>query len=190
MSFLRADSKSQDLIKQQIQVLDHKIQTMLLWSNMIALFGYLIVMFTIIKYYMGVKGTHPILLCCCLSLILLLFALFLFTTWRALAYQEKKIRSATQTYLQYQIVKLKGQRKLLTGYVISNFFLILISGFFFFLDVHNGITTLLNISAPVSLLTYIGSLHFISKFSIQQRKIENMAAQVEHMYMIDKINQN
>jgi hypothetical protein len=190
MSFLRADSRDSDLIKQQIQVLDRKVQKMLLWSNIIALCGYLIVMFTIIRYYMGVKGTHPMLLCCCLALILLLFGAFLFTTWKTMAYGNKKVRSATQTYLQYQIGKLKGQRKLLTSYVLSNFFLIVISSVFFCLDVKNGITTLLNISAPISLLTYIGSLYFISKFSAQQRKIETLEANVENIYRIDKITQN
>ena len=190
MSFLKADSRDRDLIKQQIQVLDRKVQTMLLWSNIIALCGYLVVMFTIIRYYMAVKGTHPILLCCCLALIMLLFGAFLFTTWRTLAYSNKAVSSATQTYLQYQIVKLKGQKKLLTGYVFSNFFLILISGVFFYLDIKNGITTLLNISAPISLLTYIGSLYFISKFSVQQKKIESLEAYVEHIYMIDKVSQN
>lgn len=190
MSFLRADSRDRDVIKQQIQVLDRKVQTMLLWSNIIALCGYLVVMFTIIRYYMGVKGSHPILLGCCLVLLLLLFGVFLFTTWRTMAYKSKTVRSATQTYLQYQIGKLKGQRKLLTGYVLSNFFLIVISTVFFCLDFKNGITTLLNISAPISLLTYIGSLYFITKFSAQQRKIESLEASVEQIYRMDKVSQN
>lgn len=176
-------------MKQKIVTLDDKVQQMLLWSNLSAVWGYLLLMFTIIKIYMRFNGAHTPLLVLTLSLIVVLLAIYLFVVWKSMGYTARYTGVTSKVYLSYQIDKLRGQRKLITAYVIANTVFLAITSTFFALDAQNGMIAFLKMVAPISLVLYVLGLYFIIKFAVQKSRLDVMNKQIDKIIINDKVRQ-
>jgi hypothetical protein len=187
---IEADNKSSEQMKEKIVTLDAKVQQMLLWSNLSAIWGYLLLMFTIIKIYMKFNGAHAPLLVLTLSLIVMLLAIYLFVVWKSMGYTARYTGVTGKVYLNYQIDKLHGQRKLITAYVIANTLFLAITSTFFVLDAQNGIMSFLKMVAPISLVLYVLGLYFIIKFAVQKSRLDVMNKQIDKIILNDKVQQN
>ncbi|SFS97252.1 hypothetical protein [Mucilaginibacter polytrichastri] len=184
------DVNDNEIIKNKITALDAKVQQMLLWSNLSAIWGYLLLSGIIVRIYRGLNGTHAVFLIGTLGLVCLLLVIYLFVVWKSIAYQQNTRHRASKEYLNYQINKLVGQRKLIAAYLITNVLLLTVASLFFGIDLNRGITTLFKIAAPVSIITYGLGLYFISNFTRQKRKLDDLNKQIDHVLFMEKVNQN
>lgn len=189
-SATKADESQNESMKSRIQKLDGKLQQMLLWSNIFTLFACIQMIFTIARIYGNFTGKHPVLLGATLAAIILLFAVFLYFKWRSIAYKNDDFKKASKTYLNYHITKLNGQRKLISGYLLAYFLIIVVSGVFFCQDIHNGLTLLFKSTAPVSLVIYGLGFYFMNNFGRQKRKLEILEKQIDQLGIMEKVVQN
>lgn len=189
-ALLKADEQGDGDIKEKILQLDYRVQQMLLWSNIAVILSYLLLIAVVARIYGSYSGKHSVLLICSLILIYVLLAIYLFVVWKSLAYQRIHFKRASKAYLNYQISKLGGQRKLISVYLLIYGLILCISCLFFFIDIHNGITLLFKLTAPVSLMTYIFGLYFIISFTDQKKKLDKLDKQIEYLSMMEKISRN
>lgn len=189
-SATKADESQNESMKSRIQKLDSKLQQMLVWSNICTLLACIQLIFTIARIYGSFTGKHPVLLASTLVTIILLFAVFLYFKWKEIAYKNEDFKKASKTYLNYHITKLNGQRKLISGYLLAYFLIIVVSGVFFCQDIHNGLTLLFKSTAPVSLVIYGLGFYFMTNFGRQKRKLEMLEKQVDQLGIMEKVVQN
>lgn len=190
LSLIESDRNSVKDEINRIKDLDKKVQGMLLWSTVFALWSYLILIFRIFKIYASFRGSHSGLLTVVLLLIYGLFGGIIFAVWQGIKYKGTVFNKVSKTYLNYQIAKLQGQRRLISIYLLAYAVLLLGSCIFFFYDVRNGLPALFSATIPIGLLAYCLGLYFIVKFSAQKRKLDDLERKVSHVYIMDKITQN
>ena len=174
----------------QLKRLDNKVQGLLLWSTIFAFWSYLLLIFRIFKIYAILKGEHPALLAVTLFLIYTLFGGIVFVVWRNVKYNGLVAGNIHQGYIKYQIIKLSGQRKLISMYLLGYAALLSASSAFFFFDVNKGLYELLVITTPISLIAYGMGLFFIIKFSRQQKQLNELEKKIRNIMIMNKIAQN
>lgn len=189
-SAAKADENQNESMRSRIHELDNKLQQMLLWSNICTLVACIQMVFTVARIYGSFTGKHPVLLASTLVIIVLLFAVFLYFKWKSIAYKNDDLTKASKTYLNYHIIKLDGQLKLISGYLLAYFFIIVVSGIFFCQDIHNGLTLLFKSTAPVSLVIYGLGVYFMTNFGRQKQKLEILEKQVDQLGIMEKVVQN
>lgn len=189
-SAAKADESQNENMKSKIQELDGKLQQMLLWSNVCTLLACVQTVFTVARIYSNFKGKYPILLVSTLIIIVLLFAVFLYFKWRNIAYKEAGFKKASKTYLNYHIIKLNGQRKLISGYLLVYALILILSGVFFWQGIHDGLTMLFKATAPLSFVIYGLGFYFIINFTRQKYKLELLEAQIDRLGFMEKVVQN
>lgn len=189
-STTKADEGLNESLKSRILKLDNKLQQMLLWSNICTLLACIQMVFTIARIYSGFTGKHPMLLVSTLVIIVLLFAIFLYFKWKSIAYKDGGFKKAGKTHLNYQITKLNGQCKLLSGYLLAYSLVIIISGLFFWQGIHDGLTLLFKSTAPVNLVIYGLGFYFMVNFTGQKRKLEILEKRVDQLNVMEKVVQN
>jgi cell division protein FtsL len=189
-SAVKDDEDQNEGLKSKILKLDDKLQQMLLWSNICTLWACILLIITIAKIYGNLTGKHPVLLACSLILITALLGMFLYAVWKSIAYKNLGFKKASKTYLNYQINKLSGQRKLISGYLLVYAIILTISSVFFYRDISNGLTVLFKATAPVSVIIYALGFYFMIAFTRQKRKLELLEKQVNHISFMEKVNQN
>lgn len=189
-SAAKADENQNESMRSRIHELDNKLQQMLLWSNICTLVACIQMVFTVARIYSSFAGKHPVLLASTLVIIVLLFAVFLYFKWKSIAYKNDDLTKASKTYLNYHIIKLDGQLKLISGYLLAYFFIIVVSGIFFCQDIHNGLTLLFKSTAPVSLVIYGLGVYFMTNFGRQKQKLEILEKQVDQLGIMEKVVQN
>jgi hypothetical protein len=189
-SAAKADEGQNESLKSRILKLDDKLQQMLLLSNICTLFACIQMVFTIARIYSTFTGKHPVLLASTLVIIVLLFAVFLYFKWKSIAYKDGGFKKASKTHLNYQITKLNGQRKLLSGYLLAYSLVIIISGVFFWQGIHDGLTVLFKSTAPINLIIYGLGFYFMVNFTGKKRKLEILEKQVDQLSIIEEVVQN
>ena len=189
-SATKADENQNENMKSRIQKLDSKLQQMLLWSNICTLLACVQTVFTVARIYSSLKGKYPILLVSTLVIIVLLFAVFLYFKWRNIAYKEVGFKKASKTYLNYHIVKLNGQLKLISGYLLVYALILILSGVFFWQGIYDGLTLLFKATAPLSFVIYGLGFYFMVNFTRQKHKLELLEAQVDRLGFMEKVVQN
>jgi preprotein translocase subunit YajC len=189
-SAAKADEGQNESLKSRILKLDDKLQQMLLWSNICTLLACVQMVFTIARIYSGFTGKHPVLLVSTLVIIVLLFAIFLYFKWKSIAHKDGGFKKASKTHLNYQITKLNGQRKLLSGYLMAYSVVHIISGVFFWQGIHDGLTVLFKSTAPVNLIIYGLGFYFMVNFTGQKRKLEILEKRVDQLNVMEKVVQN
>lgn len=189
-SAIKADESQNECMKSRIQKLDNKLQQMLLWSNICTLLACVQTVFTVARIYSVLKGKYPILLVSTLVIIVLLFAVFLYFKWRNIAYKEAGFKKASKTYLNYHIIKLNGQRKLISGYLLVYALILILSGVFFWQGIHDGLTLLFKATAPLSLIIYGLGFYFMVDFTRQKYKLELLEVQVDRLGFMETVVQN
>ena len=80
------------------------------------------------------------------------------------------------------VVRLVAQRKLIVFYLIEVTLSLALASAFFFAD-HKGLFSLLKLTAPVTIVTYILGLYFIVAFTSQIKKFSRMGVQANHLYL-------
>jgi hypothetical protein len=169
---LKKDLVKEKELKLQLKNIDAKAQQMLLWSTLSSVWSYLILIVTICRIYAGFKGAHALLLIICMVVTYLLLGVLIYRIWKGMDYKRSYFYYASKTYLNYQIIKLSGQRKLILLYLLTYGSLLVVAGIFFFYDVENGLIYLLKVTAPVSIITSVFGIYFVSNFTKQIRNLE------------------
>ncbi len=168
--------------KERIRQLDDKVHKLLFWSALSAVWSYLILIVIISRIYARFNGTRVQLMTCCLLAMYILMGVLIYAVWKDIKYNRSYFYYASKSYLNYQVGKLRGQRKLIVCYLLEYSLLLLIAGVFFYVDVPNGLTGLFRLTAPVSLLTYGCSCYFIANFTKQIRELNMLHGKINALY--------
>jgi hypothetical protein len=171
-SAAKLDEGRDESIRSRILKLDDKLQQMLLWSNICTLFACIQMVFTVARIYSTFTGKHPLLLALTLVIIILLFVVFLYFKWKDMSYNDGGLKKAGKAYLDYQVIKLNYQHKLLSGYLLAYSLAIIILGVCFWQGFHDGLTHLFKSTAPVNLIIYGLGFYFMVNFARQKCKLE------------------
>jgi hypothetical protein len=186
VQLLLKDDRIQDKdLKAKIQLLDDKVQQMLLWSTICSVWSYLVLIMVIIRIYGSFNGKHPVLLMSTMISMYVLMGLLIFFAWKGITCKRSHFSVASKTYILYQINKLSGQRKLISFHLLEYALLLGVASIFFFLDVKNGLSFLLKLTAPVSMITYVLGIYFIINFTRQMKKLELINRQINYLFMKD-----
>ena len=177
-------------IRSRILKLDDKLQQMQLWSSICTLFACIQMVFTVARIYSTFSGKHPVLLALTLVVIILLFAVFLYFKWKDVAYNDGGLKKAGKAYLNYQVIKLNCQRRLLSGYLIAYSLAIIILGVCFWQGFHDGLTHLFKSTAPVNLVIYGLGFYFMMNFARQKGKLEILEKQAGQLGFMEVRGQN
>ena len=179
----KEDIVEDDELKLKLKIIDDKVEKMLLWSTLCSVWSYLILIVTIGRIYSGFKGEHTILLVSSMVCMYLLMGVLIYFVWKGMTYQRSYFYYASKTYLKYQLNKLSAQRKLISLYLLEYALLLSVASIFFFIDIKHGLGFLLKITAPVSIITYVLGLYFISNFTKQMKRLELVHRQINHLYV-------
>jgi len=180
---LEDDVLKDEEFKAKIQQLDNKVQQMLLWSTICSVWSYLVLIVVIARTYASFHGKHPALLIGSLVSIYILMGILIWFAWKGMTYKRSRFYATSKSHLKYQVSKLSGQRKLVSYYLLEYGLLIGISSVFFFADFQHGLSLLLRLTAPVSILTYVIGIYFIVNFTRQMKKLELIERQLNHIFM-------
>jgi hypothetical protein len=186
---LEDDVLKDEAFKAKIQQLDNKVQQMLLWSTICSVWSYLVLIVVIARIYASFHGKHPALLIGSLVFMYILMGTLIWFAWKSMTYKRSNFYAASKSHLKYQVSKLCGQRKLVSYYLLEYGLLLGISSMFFFADFQHGLSLLLKLTAPVSILTYVIGIYFIVNFTRQMKKLELIERQLNHISMAN-INKN
>ena len=176
-------------LKAKINKLDDKVQQMLLWSTLCAVWSYLVLIVVIARIYSTLNGKHVILLVCSLLLMYVFIGALIYFVWRSMTLKKLPVFITTKSYLIYQVDKLLHQRKLISCYLLEYALILAISSIYFFTGIKNGLPQLLKLTAPVSLVTYVVGFYFIASFTRQMKKLELMKAQFDQL-LVSKLGRN
>jgi hypothetical protein len=177
-------------LKAKIQSLDDKVQQMLLWSTICSVWSYLVLIIVIARIYNSFHGQHPVLLVCSLVLMYIFMGILIWIVWKGMAGNHGSFYTVSKSHLNYQVAKLTGQRKLTSFYLLEYALLMAVSSVFFFMDIKHGLTLLLKITTPVSIITYVLGIYFIIKFTRQMKKLQLMSQQVSDAGLTKNFRQN
>ena len=180
---LEDDVLKDEEFKAKIQQLDNKVQQMLLWSTICSVWSYLVLIVVIVRIYASFHGKHPVLLIGSLVFMYILMGILIWFAWKSMTYKRSNFYTASKSHLKYQVSKLSGQRKLVSYYLLEYGLLLGISSMFFFADFQHGLSLLLKLTAPVSILTYVIGIYFIVNFTRQMKKLELIERQLNHIFM-------
>jgi hypothetical protein len=169
-------------LKSQILTLDNKLQQILLWSNICTLLACVQTVFTIARIYNCLSGKYPGLLALTLVVIILLFAIYLYFKWKDVAFKDAdSLQKASRINLNYQFNELNGQCKVTSDYLVVYSLAIVISGMFFWQDLHDGLTLQFKSTAPLNFLIYGIGFCFMIKAAKQKYKLEILEKQVDRL---------
>jgi hypothetical protein len=188
LALMDAEEHDVEDIKEEIKKQDGKIQQMLLWSNISAVWSYLILVLVIVRFYGSLLGKHSILLFGSLFIMYILLAIYMYVVWKGTAYQKIYVKKKSEAYLEHHMKKLSGQCKIISVYLIIYAVLLIISSAFFYMDINNGITLLFKITAPLNLITYIAGIYFIIAFTVQKRKLDILNKQFDKIELMKKFS--
>ena len=177
----KLDEGQNESIKSRILKLDDKLRQMLLWSNICTLLACIQMVFTVARIYSTFTGKHPVFLALTLVITILLFAVFLYFKWKTIAYEGNGLKKASKTRLYYQVAKLNGQRKLLSGYLLAYSLAIIILGVFFWQGIHDGLTLLFKSTAPLNLIVYCLGFNLMMNFTRQMCKLEILEKKADQL---------
>jgi hypothetical protein len=180
---LKDDVLKDEGFKAKVQRLDYKVQQMLLWSTLCSVWSYLVLIIVIARIYASFHGKHPVLLVASLIFIYVLMGILIWVAWKGMTYKRSYFYAASKSHIKYQLSKLSGQRKLISYYLLEYGLLLAISSVFFCTGVQHGLTLLLKLTAPVSILTYVLGIYFIINFTGQMKKLELIERQVNHAFV-------
>ncbi|WP_428329336.1 hypothetical protein [Mucilaginibacter sp.] len=186
---LKDDIIKDEGFKEKIRVLDGRVHKMLLWSTLSSVWSYLILIVTIGRIYASFNGKHTLLLFGCMLIMYLGIGVLIYLVWKGMSYNRSYFYFASKTYLKYQIQKISGQRKLISCYLLEYFLLLAVAGGFFYMDIKNGLSSLLTLTAPVSLITYGIGIYFIAVFTMQIRKLNFLHQKINEHY-VGQFHQN
>ncbi|NHA02826.1 hypothetical protein G7092_03420 [Mucilaginibacter sp. HC2] len=186
----KADESKNENMESRIQKLDSKLQQMLLWSNVCTLLACVQTVFTVARIYSNFKGKYPILLVLTLVIIVLLFAVFLYFKWKNIAYKDTGFTKASKIHLNYYIIKLNGQCKQISGYLLIYALTLILSGFFFWRGIYDGLTLLFKATALLSFVIYGLGFYFMINFTKQKNKLKLLEAQVNPLGFMENVVQN
>jgi hypothetical protein len=186
----RVDLTDNTEAKGKIHLLDGKVHQMLLWSNICAVWSYLILIIMIARLYSNLHGKHPFLMQGSLVTMYILLGILLFVSWKNSAYEHPQFKKASKTYLNYRIKTLAGQCKQISFYLLIYAVILGLASGFFFWDIKHGLSIILKITAPVSIATYLLGIYFIIKFNIQRKRLELLDRRIDHMMFMEKVSQN
>jgi len=167
-------------LKSKILSLDNKLQQILLWSNICTLLACVETVFTIARIYSCLSGKHPALLVLTLTIIILLFAIYLYFKWKdSAAKNSDSVQKPIN--LNYQIGELNSQRKLISNYLLVYSLAIIITGMFFWQGIHDGLTPLFKSIAPLNFLIYSTGFYFMTQAARQKYKLEVLTKQIDRL---------
>ncbi|MDB5087624.1 MAG: hypothetical protein JWR09_1618 [Mucilaginibacter sp.] len=187
---VKLDEGRNESIRSRILKLDDKLQKMILLSNICTLLACIQMVFTVARIYSTFTGKHPVLLALTLVIILLLFAVFLYFKWKDITYNDDDFKKAGKTHLNYQVIKLNYQHKLLSGYLLAYSLIIIILGVCFWQGFHDGLTHLFKSTAPVNLVIYGLGFYFMMNFARQKCKLEILEKQAGQLGFMELRGQN
>ncbi|ASU32009.1 hypothetical protein [Mucilaginibacter xinganensis] len=186
---LNNDTIGDEELKVKIDKLDDKVQQMLLWSTICAVWSYMFLILAIARVYSSFKGDHTILLVSSLVLMYVLMGVLIYFVWKGITFKSSYFNSVSRAYLSNQIQKLSGQRKLVSYYLLEYGLLLAVASLFFFLDIKNGVSYMLKLTAPVSIITYGLGLYFIANFTRQMKALDLVQRQLNKLH-VSPVNQN
>ncbi|WP_461448767.1 hypothetical protein [Mucilaginibacter sp.] len=187
--YFKEDIATDDELKLKLKSIDDKVQQMLLWSTLCSVWSYLILIISIARIYSSFKGVHTLMLIGSLISMYLLMGILIYFVWKGMTYKRSYFYYANKTYLKYQLNKLSAQRKLISLYLVEYAVLLGVASIFFFRDINHGLSYLLKITAPVSFITYVIGLYFISNSTKQIKSLELVHRQINDLY-VKSINSN
>jgi hypothetical protein len=186
---LKGDIIKNEDFKIKVQRLDNKVQKMLLWSTLCAVWSYLVLIIVIARIYSSFHGKHQALLIASLIFMYLLMGILIWFVWKSINYKRSHFYAASKSHIRYQLDKLTGQRKLITCYMTEYSVILLVSSAFFLLDFEHGMSALLKITAPVSIMTYTLGIYFLANFTKQMKKLKLIEKQIDQVLM-GNLNKN
>src|ERR1700748_864805 len=105
---LKDDIIKNEDFKIKVQRLDHKVQKMLLYSTLCAVWSYLVLIIIIARIYSSFHGKHQALLIASLIFMYLLMGILIWYVWKSLNYNRSYFYAASKSHIKYQLSKLTG----------------------------------------------------------------------------------
>jgi hypothetical protein len=165
----------------KIKTLDHKVQRMLFWTNIVVLCGDKIQIIMILRLYASQNGKYITLLTTLLALVYVAFGVLFFYKWKLMAHHGQQLHMGAKAYLNYQLTKFSSQRKLIFLYVLAYSILLGIAVAFFMADPAHGLQALFQITLPVSIITYVMGIYFMISFTMKKSNLKQLIAKIDHI---------
>ncbi len=180
--------KTQNRPEIKIKHVNNKIRNFSIYSTICSSLGYLVVTLSIIKIYIAFNGRHPVLLAVTLLNLCFAMGVLIFLALKVTVKDSRLFFADTTIYLNYQMQRLAGQRKLTALYMLEYTILLVISGMFF--SGTGGMWLLLKILLSVSIITYISGTHFIVASLRLSRKLKGLQADRKQASHLERFRQN
>ena len=168
-------------LKANVEPPDHKYRRLLLSSVICSTLSYSVLVLLIARAYQDAAGKHLEWLLAGQGWIVIVMGSLKFHMWRHI--NSGQIRfGRIVSLIGCNVVRLVAQRKLIVFYLIEVTLSLALASAFFFAD-HKGLFSLLKLTAPVTIVTYILGLYFIVAFTSQIKKFSRMGVQANHLYL-------
>lgn len=147
----------------------HRIQCLLIFSNICALYSYIFLIMVVARLYACFEGKQRFLMLESLGAIYALLAILLWFAWKDTFSKEPDSSNVESDNLNSLISKNKKLSYCLMVYATS----FVAANIFFFLDHKGGLTLILKLSTPLGVIVFLAGIYFITKFKGQERDLQS-----------------
>ena len=187
LAFHKVEPVEQGNIKEEIELLNDGLQQKLLWSNIGAVWSYLLLVLVIVRLYGNYFKGDSLVITFGLFLMYALLGLLMYVVWKSIAYQKVYIKSRSKLYLKVHFQRLVSHSRTISVYLLLYWVLLAITSVIFFMDMHNGISVIFKVTTPLNLICYLAGIFLIIILSIQQRKLDVLHKNLEKAELLEKI---
>jgi hypothetical protein len=170
-----------DLTK-KVALPDKKPRLLLLMGTIWSTLSCLIFATGMAMAYQSFLGKQMGWLITCLLAVIIFIGAAKFIAWKSISFRQLRLNTAASPSNLFHINKLSVQRKLVIFYLLEITLLLLVSSAFF-VEVRNGVYSLLKLMAPAAIPNYALGTFIIVNFKQQIKKFSKMKVQSDKRYL-------
>ena len=171
-------------LKQQLQTKWQKHQRKVLLRNVFVTVSFAMVFVVIGWVYIAFNHQYSWPFAVSIGTIYILLLVFLWVSWRGYAFKKEYLDMASTVYIDYQLQKLKWQRKIITTYTLIYSVLLWLALMMYTIEVTKHGSATFRFTALGVTTAYVLGVTLWSRFSRQKKqlaKLDEMMVELENL---------